>query len=118
MSKVVKKLYFDLPGFGRVHSKAGGTLNTGGVKREAVVADTGVVGFGEEPAVPGVDFTLVMTKGLSIKALNDLTDINVTVQTDCGDTYVLAEAWISEPCSISGGEIPVKMEGLRCDEVS
>jgi Phage tail tube protein len=115
--KFVKKLYFDLPGFGRVNAMEGGTLNVGGMTRETVKVDLGVVGFTEDHAEPSIDFKVKMSPGLSLRALSDLSGVDVTVQTDGGDTYILGGAWTSEPVSLSGGEIDMKMAGIRCDEV-
>jgi hypothetical protein len=118
MAKAGKRVFFDIPGFGRVASAPGAETNFGGVKRDAKIADTGVVGYTEEPVAPEVTFKLPMMAGLSIKKLNNLTDVNVTVTFDTGQVWVMQNGWTAEPCKISGGDIDMKMSALQALEVN
>lgn len=116
MAKVIKRLYFDLPEFGRVHAMPGGELDVGGVRREAVISDVAVVGPSEEPVPAAATFKIAMTPGLSLKRLHNFTG-NVTVQTDGGDTYLLREAWSVEPPKLSGGEVDMNINAVASEEV-
>jgi hypothetical protein len=118
MAQAVKKLHFHLPGFGRVHAMEGGELNIGGVERTAKKSVEGVIGPTEEPAVPSVSFKIAKTRGVSLHALGDLNNVNITVIDDTGDSWVLISAWTATPPKMTNGDIDMKMEALRCDQVS
>lgn len=113
---VAKKLFFDIPAIGRVNAKDG-TFNTGGSKRESVMADSGIVGYTEEPQAPTLSFKMPNTAGVDIDVLKDLTDINVNITDDNGKSWIMSGAWVDEPPELSGGEYDVKMTGLRADPI-
>lgn len=118
MAKVAKKLYFDIPSVGRVNSLPGATFDLGGQKRDAVIADTGVVGYTEEPVAPSCDFKVVNTSDVDINVLRQLVDVNISVQDDNGKSWVIKSAWMAEPPQLNGGEISCKMQGVQVDVVS
>ena len=118
MAKVAKKLYFDIPGIGRVNSLPGSTFDPGGEKRDPIIADNGVVGYTEEPVAPSCEFKIANTAGINQSVLRDLVDVNVSVQDDNGSSWIIKEAWMAEPPQLSGGEISCKMQGIRADLVS
>lgn len=113
MSKVAKKLFFDIPGLGRVHALPGSTFDPGGQKRDAVISDAGVAGFTEEPMAPSVQFKLPNSADMSLDTLRNLTDVNVSVQDDNGKSWMMRGAWTAEPPKVSGGEIDMQMIGLE-----
>lgn len=116
--KVAKKLYFDLPGFGRVHAMPGGEFDPGGFSREMKKSDVGVVGYTEEPATPTVKFKIAKTPGLSQRQLSDLVDVNVTVTSDDGDVYIVRGCVTTTPVKLSDGDFDIEMEGVSAEEVS
>lgn len=118
MAKVAKKLYFDIPGVGRVNSLPGSTFDPGGEKRDPVIADTGVVGYTEEPVAPSCEFKIANTSDIDQSTLRDLVNVNVTVQDDNGSSWIISSAWMAEPPQLSGGEISCKMQGVSADLVS
>lgn len=118
MSRVAKKLFFDLKGLGRINSLPGATFNPGGSKRDALVADNGVVGYTEEPVAPSCEFKIPNTANVDLNQLRNLTDVNVTIVDDNGRSWVISGAWMSEPPALSGGEISCKMEGVSADPTS
>lgn len=118
MSVVAKRLFFDIDGVGRVNAKPGSTFDPGGLKREAEVADTGVVGYGQEPVAPSAEFSIVNDGKVSVAQLRDLTDVNITIQDDNGVVWIMSGAWVSEPPKLSNGEISVSMMGISADPVS
>lgn len=117
MAKVAKKLYFDIPGIGRVNSLPGATFNPGGQKRDAVMADTGVAGYTEEPVAPSCEFKIANTADVDQNQLRLLADVNVSIQDDNGKSWMISGAWMSEPPALSGGEYSCKMEGVTADLV-
>ncbi|KJZ09426.1 hypothetical protein TW85_21975 [Marinomonas sp. S3726] len=118
MARVAKKLYFDIPGIGRVNSLPGASFNPGGQKRDAVMADLGPAGFSEEPVAPSCEYKIANTAGVDLNQLRNLTDVNVSIQDDNGQSWMISSAWMSEPPTLSGGEYSCKMEGISADPVS
>ena len=112
-----KRLFFDVPGFGRVNAMPGGSIKLPGVKREMVMADTGPVGPSAEPTSGALKFKLPNQAGLSLSALGALNGINVTVQDDAGKTWLCSGAFVTEPPELSGGEIDIDMQFERAQEV-
>ena len=117
MSGLTGRAFITLPGFGRIESEKGATLNIGGFTRETIIADTGVAGCTETPAVPSIECSAIHRAGLSLKKLADLKNINVDFETDSGGLWVLQNAWLTEPPSLSDGKIPLKFEGVRAEEI-
>ena len=117
MGVAVKRLFFDLPGFGRVHAMPGGTLDIGGVKREWKMSDVGPAGYTEDPVTASAEFKVQMLPGLSLRALGNLAGVNVTITTDGGETYLLRDACVTNPPKLSGGEIDMRLEAAACEEV-
>ena len=119
MAIAAKKLYFDLPGIGRVHAMPGGTLNPGGFNRAKKLSDVGVVGHTEEPVAPSLSFKIAAKKGdgLSQRSLSDLVDVNVTVTSDDGKTFMVRNCVTTQPAALSDGEFDIAMEGDSVEEV-
>lgn len=119
MSIAAKKLYFDIPGFGRVHAMPGGTLDPGGFNRAKKLSDVGVIGHTEEPTAPKISFKVAAAKndGISQRALSDLVDVNVTVTSDHGRVYIVRGCVTTKPVALSDGEFDVEMEGDSAEEV-
>lgn len=116
--KVAKKLYFDLPGFGRVHAMPGGEFSPEGFNREFKKSDAGVVGYTEEPETAKVKFKVAKKPGLSQRTLSDMTDVNITITSDDGDVFVVRGCVTTGPVSLSDGDFDVEMEGIAVEEVS
>ena len=116
-NQVTGKATISLASMGPVRSKQGSTLDFGGVKRDAVEDDQGVAGFVEAPSAPSIDATFTHKGGLSVKDIANITDEDVSFETDTGSHFVLRNAWCSEPPTLSGGELKAKFVGLKCDEV-
>jgi len=103
---------------GALRTKQGATLDFGTEKRTGVTDDQGVAGHTTEHRVPSVECTVVQKAGVSVKAINDLTDVDITFETDVGSMHVLRHAWCTGEATLVAGEIKAKFEGISCDEVS
>lgn len=103
---------------GKLHrSKPGAKLKTGGMKREAVYANGIVCGFTEEPEAAELDCTLVHMSDTDVIELNNATDATLRFETDVGITYLVPNAFTSEPCEVSGGgDCSLKMMGQAAVE--
>lgn len=119
MSKVAKKLFFDVDGVGRINAMPGATFTLGGNNRTPVNADNGPVGFSEEPVEPKITGIQVPNDGtVSMEQINALTNVNVTIQDDNGKTYIQSGSYTPAPCTQSNGMISFDFNGLRTDAVS
>jgi len=117
-NQVTGKITISTASLGVIRSKPGATLDFGGVKRDPVEDDQGVAGYTETPVAPSVDATFVHKGGISIKALADIVQEDISFETDTGSHFVVREAWCTEPPQLSAGEIKVKFVGTLCDEVT
>lgn len=95
----------------------GATLNVGGVNRTTLKGGGRVHGFTEEDMEPTMDFKLPHNKDISLKLLGDLTDATVMFETDSGVQFVVRGCYTTEPPSLTGTEVDVKMAGEECDEL-
>lgn len=120
MSIAAKKLYFDIPGVGRVHAMPGGSFDPGGFTRTKKQSDIGSVGHTEEPVAPKLTFKIAARKddGLNERTLSDLVDVNVTVTSDHGKVWIVRGCVTTKPTTFSDGEYDVEMEGDSAEGVS
>lgn len=120
MTQAAKKLFFDIPGIGRVHAMPGGTVDPGGFSRDMKMSDLGPAGYTEEPMPPSASFKIAKTKGdgLSKRKLSDLKDINLTITDDLGNVDLMRKAFTTKPVTFSDGEYDIEMQGFSMEEVS
>lgn len=117
MGIVAKKLFFDLPGKGRVQT-VNGSFKPAGESRSMYNADTGPVGPTSESMHGELSFTVPNDGSVKQKELADLVGINITLQDDNGQTWLCRDAFTTEPPTLSGGEISVSMQFKTQEEVS
>ena len=106
---VAKRLYFDLPGFGRVHA-INGRLKLAGDKREMQTSDAGPAGPSAEYMTGELSFSIRNQPGMSLVALGDLNGVDVFVQDDLGKSWLCRGAFTTERPELSGGEISMAMQ--------
>lgn len=114
---VFKRLFFDMPGFGRLNAMPGGSLKLPGMTRTGVVADTGRIGYSEEPVYGELSFKLPNQAGLSLVDLGNLGNVTVTVQDDNSKTWQCSDAFVTTPPTLSNGEVDVAMQFANVEEV-
>lgn len=100
-------------------SEVGGTLNVGGVEREAVVGPRGPQGYRENPVAPTLQVTVRHTENTDLIALGRITNATVLFETDTGDAYLLRRAWCSEPPELaaSDGDITLNLSAIAIERV-
>ncbi len=118
--KAAKKLYFDIPGLGRVHSMPGAQFDSGGVNRAMKKSDQGFVGHTEEHEEPKLKFKIARKQndGVTLKILNDLVDTNITVIDDLDNTFIFRDGFTTKPVSYSDGDFDVEASAYSVEEVS
>lgn len=116
MAQVTGRVFITVAGK-RIASKEGAKLKYGGVKREGVTADSGVVGYKEAPEIPGVECTVVHTSDVSIAEFQAMTNASISFDTDTGRSYVLSGAWCEGAMELASGELGLNFGALDCREV-
>jgi hypothetical protein len=100
--------------------KGSWTVTPTNVKRENVAGPDGTNAYTETPTVPGAKGDLMLVPGLSLKALQAITDSTVTLALANGSTYVLASAWSVPPfeADTADGKVGVEFGCQTCDELT
>ncbi|SIS87858.1 phage tail tube protein [Neptunomonas antarctica] len=116
MAKVAKKILITVPGIGRVESLPGGSFNPGGNSRAAVVTESDRVHYSEETAPATLSFRLPNLPD-TFDQVRDMAGVNVNVQDDSGQSWIVTDAFTTTPASLSNGEISVEMSGNPAEKV-
>lgn len=117
MSLIAKKVYIDLPGFGRVYNLPGARFKPKGQARNPVIADVGIVGYTEEHTPGELTMDIAYKPGIDLIALGALKDFNVPVQTDGGDYYIMTGAWVVNAVEASDGKISMVINSKDTNKV-
>ncbi len=113
---VTSRGFLDAGSLGRLPTKEGATVNFGGVKREPVMGDEGVLGYSEMfDGAPSIKVTIVHASTTDETAIGKFTGENVTLNTNSGKSYTLMDAWVSEPLelSVKDGQLDVLFLGTE-----
>ncbi|KAK3606830.1 hypothetical protein CHS0354_018424 [Potamilus streckersoni] len=82
--KITGKCFVDVPGIGRLVTKTGTVeFTSGSVKREAVIGDSGVVGYKETDVAVELKFTVFHGADTTLRNF-DIVDKSITLETDTG----------------------------------
>lgn len=116
MSKFTGRAYVSIPGFGRVPSEKGATLDIGGISKEPVKVDGAVLGFRDgDPEPAKISLSIHHKKGISVTQLRDFEG-NIDFETDTDVSFKLITCVAENPPSMSGGMITVDYVAVRCEE--
>ncbi|MBD1567961.1 MULTISPECIES: phage tail tube protein [Aliivibrio] len=113
---ITSRGFLDAGSLGRLPTKEGATVNMGGLKREAVVGDDGVLGYTEVyDGAPSIKATIVHAATTDETAIKNFTGENITLNTNSGKTYTLMNAWTSDPLelAIKDGQLEVLFLGTE-----
>ena len=103
MSKTVGVIAVTVPSLGRLETKRGTKFNPGGVSRTPVKSDF-AVHHSSDIMESTVEGSLVYRAGQDLTEINKVTGVNITVETDTGDNYLLRDCVSSEPNELTAGE--------------
>ncbi len=111
-------LFFKLDGE-LFQAKGNFTYDIGAPKRDAVVGADGVHGFKEMPKVPFIEGALTDNDALDLERLLLFRDGTATLELANGKVIVIREAYYAGEGNVSTeeGEIPLRIEGIRGEEV-
>ncbi len=116
MAQVTGRVFITVAGK-RLASKEGAKLMMGGVERDTVTADTGVVGYSEKTIAPGVECTIAHTSDTSLTEFQDIKDANISFDTDTGKSFTLSHAWCAKAVELEKGEVKLTFAAIECKEV-
>ncbi len=89
-------------------------------KREMVAGQDAIHGFKEEPVVPFIEGSITDSDELDLESLLLIKDATATVELANGKTIVIRDSWFAADGNVSSseGEIEVRFEGIRGEEIS
>lgn len=111
MTQATNRVKVKLDAVGVLRSKAGASLQIGGVQRAADVDDQGNVYFRESIVPAEVRCNLVHVRTSDLEALRDFTGGQVTYEADAGKTYTIGNAFTVSLGELANGEIEVTFGG-------
>lgn len=96
------------------------TINMGTPMREPKIGTVGIVGYNEKPQAPSIECKIVLTPGLSLEEITNLTDATITVVAPNGTSFVLREAFFSGDGNYATGEgeVAAKFSGTKMEEIT
>lgn len=115
-TKISSRGFLDAGSLGRLPTKEGATINFGNLKREPVMGDSGVLGYGEEfDTAPSIKVTIVHVASTDEKKIADFVGENLTYTLNTGKTYTLMDAWTSETLelTVKDGQMEVLFVGTE-----
>ena len=100
--------------------KGGLTVSPSDTEREGIAGQDYVHGYKEMPRVPYIEGDFSTVAGLSVEAINRITNATITAELANGRVYVLANAWCTNATEIDTeeGQFTARFEGLRCRELT
>ena len=95
------------------------SYNLGQPKREAIVGQDNTHGFKELPQVAMIEGSITDSDELDLESFVTIRDATVTLELANGKIISLKEAFFAADGNVSSseGEIEVRFEGIRAEEV-
>jgi hypothetical protein len=116
MSQITGRVFITVSGQ-RLASKPGAKLQFGGIKREAVIGDGGVLGYTESIEAPGIQCTIAHNSNTSLTQLNSIVGGTGSFDTDSGKSFVLQGLFCLGALELTTGEIALNFSAMSCKEV-
>ena len=85
------------------------TLELGGPKREAVSGDYQAGAFKEMTEPSKCEVSILVKVGTSLAALRLIDNATLTIETDIGQTYIVANAYVADVISFATGDGTAKI---------
>lgn len=101
-----------------IETEGKSTLEVGGTTREAVEADFAAGHFMEKTSPSKLECSVLVTAGVSLVALQAISDATITHEADTGQTYVINHAYVADAVSVSEGKAKVTFMGPPAEELS
>lgn len=117
MSQLLGRAYIKVDG-DLLRSNTGAKIDLGGVMRGAVVGNQ-VHGYSESVKEATVECEISLAKGDNLEKIRNIADATVTFECDTGQTYIVRQAFLTEPPVVTegeGGKIALKFAGQPAEE--
>lgn len=109
-------LHIDFEGIGRV-ANDGSSYIPSGRENTLESGEEGDVGFGSKHRAAALELSIFKTPGISLQKINDFRG-SITVQTDEGSTYLMANARLVGSLKLDKGRISGTFNSINSREVS
>lgn len=119
MSQLLGRAWIKVDG-DLLRSNDGAKIDLGGPVRDPVVGSHSVHGYAEKIKEATVECEISLAKGDSLETIRNITDAIITFECDSGQTYVVRQAFLTEPPVITegeGGKVPLKFAGQPAEEM-
>lgn len=111
MAKVTGIVYVRVDGE-LIRSEDGATIMTGGMEREEVMASGVLAGYKEKAVPSEVECKMPhTTTAPDMVDINGWVDKTLSFATDTEISYLITNAFISEPTKMDGGFVEIKFKG-------
>jgi hypothetical protein len=103
-----------------VETEKGASLALGGETRTTRKSSNRVVGYSAEPVEARVECKVLLQDGVTLETFRQATAVTLSFETDTGQQYVVANAWLVEPPKVTDGEgggVDLIFEGPPAEEV-
>ena len=112
MGRLVGRIWIKTNG-NLLRSNEGAQIDLGGAVRESVSGSHTVHGFHETIRPGKVECEVSVTAGDNPEDFRDITDATLTCELDTGQTYIIRDAFLTEPPVIKegGGQVALVFEG-------
>jgi len=95
-------------------------ISLGGVERNPVIGANNVHGFSEKIKESTLECEISVSTETSLDELANIADATITFECDTGQTYVMRNAFLTEPPQATagdGGKVPLKFAGPKAEEM-
>jgi hypothetical protein len=99
-----------------LRSRPGASLQTGGIVREAVVDDRGIVDYRESIIPSEITANLVHNAATAIKSLRTFKNATAIFETDTGRVFTINGAFTASIDALSNGEFSINIQGSPAEE--
>lgn len=118
MAKQTGKIFFNIPGHGRVDSRPGATVDFGGPIRTAQESDVVIGNYTERDQESNAQFTInhdALTDEIEIGRVENVT---LNFQTDSGVSWILPECYSVRPGQLTDGGVSYEYSGKPAKKIS
>lgn len=101
-----------------LRSRSGASLQTGGVVREPLTTDQGLIFYREDITPATVSATVVHLSDTDVQGLRSQRDFTCKFETDTGVAWSISNAFVTDVGEISNGEFQLNISGNPANRVS
>lgn len=98
----------------------GAKIGLGGDNRKVVKGNNAILGYSAEPVEGTLECEIAVGPQTSLAKLAGLKDVTITFEADTGQTWVIKNAFLTEPPVATdgdGGKVPLKFAGQPAEEM-